>query len=243
MQEKAAEPAAHHPVGGHRRVDAAGHEHHTAAAHPHRQPALPRHPLGEHEHLVLVHLDEHRGIGLGKVDPEPVRLLDLPSDQYAQLSRGERETLVAPARAHREGAGLALGQRHRGGGDRLGRLRHPQRQAHPGDAGHVPHPLRDLAHGPRPGLLAALLAVGNAEQDDALPLAQVDRHAEVAHGDADVAVQDSFELLPVPPLEHDLAQLDQHARLIRGGELWHSPSVPAEDPYPEQMVVLLPGPP
>jgi hypothetical protein len=54
-------------------------------------------------------------------------------------------------------------------------------------------------------------------------------------------VQDAFELLPVPPLEHDLAQLDQHARLIRDRELWHSPSVPAEDPYPEQMVVLLPG--
>ena len=160
-------------------------------------------------------------------------LLDLPSDQHAQLSRGEREAFVTAARTHREGARRALGQRHRGGGDRLGRLGHPQRQAHPDDTGHVPHPLRDLAHGSHPGLLAALLAVGDAEQDDPFPLAQVDRHAEVAHGDADIAVQNAFELLPVPPLEYDLAQLEQHARLIRDGEVWHPPSVPAENPYPE----------
>ena len=64
---------------------------------------------------------------------------------------------------------------------------------------------------------------------------------------ADVAVQDAFELLPVPPLEHDLTQLEQHARLIGAlrsagsGERRHSPSVPAENPYPERMAVLLPG--
>jgi len=47
-------------------------------------------------------------------------------------------------------------------------------------------------------------------------------------------VEDALELLPVPPLEHDLAQLEQHARLIRDGELWHPPSVPAEIPIPNK---------
>jgi hypothetical protein len=46
----------------------------------------------------------------------------------------------------------------------------------------------------------------------------------------DVALQDALELLPVPSFEHDLAQLEQDARLIRtrpGGELRHPISVPA----------------
>ena len=76
--------------------------------------------------------------------------------------------------------------------------------------------------------LAALLAVGDPEQDDPLALAQLDRHAEVPHRGADVAVQDLLELLPVPPLEHDLAQLEQHARLVGRREVWHSPSLPAD---------------
>ena len=62
-------------------------------------------------------------------------------------------------------------------------------------------------------------------------LGQVDRHAEVPHRGADVAVQDLLELLPVPPLEHDLAQLEQDAQLIGGGGIWHSPSLPADSGY------------
>jgi 3-deoxy-7-phosphoheptulonate synthase len=58
VQEHAAQPALHHPVRGYRRVDAAGQQHDRAAAHPDRQPALPRLPAGEHEHLLGVDLDE-----------------------------------------------------------------------------------------------------------------------------------------------------------------------------------------
>jgi hypothetical protein len=53
-----------------------------------------------------------------------------------------------------------------------------------------------------------LLAVGDAQQDDAFPLPHVDRHAGLAQGGADVAVQDALELLPVPPLEHDLTEFE-----------------------------------
>ena len=73
----------------------------------------------------------------------------------------------------------------------------------------------DLGRGLGPARRAALLAVGDAQQDDSLALAQVGRHADVAHGGADVGLQDALELLSVTPLEHDLAQLEQHARLIR----------------------------
>jgi len=131
---------------------------------------------------------------------------------------------------------------------RLGRFLHPERQADAGDTRHVPHPFRDLASGLRPARLAALLGVGDAQQDDPFTLPHIDRHACVPHGGADVAVQDALELLPVPPLEHDLADLEQNARLVRtfralralrgfggfrGGELWHPPSVPAEIADPE----------
>src|SRR6201990_193523 len=84
---------------------------------------------------------------------------------------------------------------------------------------------------PRPPRLAALLSIGDAEQDHPLALAQVDRHAEVPHRGADVAVQDLLELLSVPPLEHDLAQLEQDAQLIGGGGIWHSPSLPADSGF------------
>ena len=244
VQEEAAQAAAHHPVGGHRGVDAARHQHDAAAAHPDRQAALSRHPPGEDEHLLLIHLDEHRGVRAGQVDPQPVRLLDLPADAHAQLRRAEREPLVPAAGSHREGARGVLGQRHRGGGNRLGRLGHPQRQADADDAGHVLHPLRDLARGPRPALRAALLAVGDAQQDDSLALADVGRHADVAQRGADIGVQDALELLPVPPLEHDLAQLEQHARLIGAvraqgiGERRHSPSLPGGNPCTQRIAVL-----
>src|SRR5262245_32140043 len=92
--------------------------------------------------------------------------------------------------------GGALARARAGGGDGLGRLGHPQRHAHARDAGHILHPRRDLAGGLRPARLAALLSVGDAEQDHPLALAQVDRHAEVPHRGADVAVQDLLELLP-----------------------------------------------
>src|SRR5512142_3213179 len=50
-------------------------------------------------------------------------------------------------------------QRARGGGNRLGRLGYPQRHADPGDAGHVLHPLRQLARGLGPARRTAPLAV------------------------------------------------------------------------------------
>jgi hypothetical protein len=232
MEEIAAQAAAHHPVPGHRRVDAAGHQHHRAPAHPHRQPALSRHSLGEHEHLVAVHLDEDLGVGAGQVDREPVRLLDLPADKHRELRRRQRESLVPATGPYREGARGLGGQLHGGGDGRLGGLGDPEGLCHSGDAGDVPHPLRDPLRGLDPARLAALLAVGDAEQDDAFPLPDADRHAGLPDGGADVAVQDALELLPVPSLEHDLAQLEQDARLalslgLRGGELRHPPSLPA----------------
>ena len=38
---------------------------------PTGRPPWPGHALGEHEHLVLVHLDEHRGVRAGQVDASP----------------------------------------------------------------------------------------------------------------------------------------------------------------------------
>ena len=63
-----------------------------------------------------------------------------------------------------------------------------------------------------------------AEATLELALAQVDRHPEVPHRGADIAVQDLLELLSVPPLEHDLAQLEQDAQLIGGGGIWQTGS-------------------
>ena len=202
----------------------------TPAAHPHRQPAHGGSSLSEHEHFVLVHLDENLGVGMGQVDAQAVRLLDLPADQHAQLRRRQAEALVPAPCPDGEGAGPALGQRDRGGGDRLGRLDHPERLADPGDAGYIPDPFGDRGRGLHPAGLTALLAVGDAEQDDPLALAQLDRHAEVPDRGADVALQDALELLPVPPFEHDLAQLEQDARLVRARPargLRHPTSVPA----------------
>ena len=110
-------------------------------------------------------------------------------------------------------------------------LGHPQRHAHPGNAGHVLHPFSDLARGLRPGRLAAPLAVGDPEQDDSVARAQVDRYTEISHRGTDVTVQYLLELLPVPPFEHDLAQLEQHARLVGSRELRHSPSLPADTDF------------
>jgi hypothetical protein len=240
MQEEAAQATPHHPVRGHRRVDAAGHERDTAAAHPHRQPALPGQDVGEHEDLIGVHLDVDRGVRVGEVDRQPVRVLDFPADQHGQLRGRQREALVPAARPHGERARFLRGQRHRGGGDRLGRLRHPQRLADRDDARHVPHPFSDLADGLRPAGFATPLTVSDAQQDDPFSLPQIDGDADLAHRRPDVAVQYVLELLPVPPLEHDLAQLEQNTRLIRafarfgGGELWHPPSLPAEIGRPER---------
>ncbi len=85
MHEEAAQPAAHHPVSRHRRVDAARHEHHAPAAHPDREATLAGHSAGEYEDLFGVDFDEDLGAGMGEVDAEPVRLLNLPADQHAQL--------------------------------------------------------------------------------------------------------------------------------------------------------------
>jgi len=205
MQEKAAQAAPHHPVRRDRGIDAAGHERDSAAAHPHRQPALTGQVIGEHEHLVAVHLDEYGGGRVGQVNREPVRLLDLPPDQHGQLRGGQREALVPAPGPDGKRPGFLRGQRHRGGDDRLGRLGHPQRLRHRHDARHVPHPLGDKVGGFGPAGLAALLAVGDAQQDDAFPLPDIDGNAGFARRSADVPVQDALELLPVPPLEHDLA--------------------------------------
>src|SRR5512142_3390 len=151
----------------------------------------------------------------------------------------------------RAGTGGILGQRDRGGADRLGRLGHSQRHADPGDPGHLLHPLRDPGRGLRPARRAEPLAIGDAQQDDPLALADVGPHAEVAHRGADVGVENALELLPVLPLEHDLAQLEEHAQLIgtmraQGiGERWHPPSLPGANVRPERIagesVTLNPG--
>ena len=180
MEEEAAQAAAHHPVRGYRRVDAAGHQRDAAAAHPNRQAALAGQALGEHEHLVAVHLDEHLGIRAGEVDRQAVRLLDFPADQHGQFRGGQREALVPAARPDGEGARPARGQRDRGGHDRLGRFRYPQRLGHRDDARDVPHPLGDLADGRRPADRAAALAVGDTQQDDPFSLPHVDWNADLA---------------------------------------------------------------
>ena len=180
MQEEAAEAAAHHPVGGHRRVDAAGHEHHTAAAHPHRQPALPRHPLGEHEHLVLVHLDEHRRCpGWERLTPSPcaswisrpISTPSCPEVSGKRLSRRRARTakvpdvpLVSAIAAAEIASGVFA--------TRSGR----HTRAMPGTS-RIRSAIWPTACAQ--ACLAALLAVGDAQQDDPFALAQVDRHAEI----------------------------------------------------------------
>ena len=102
VQEVDPQAAAHHPVGGHRGVDAAGHQHQAPAAAADRQPALARQPAGEDERLVAVDLDGHARRVL-QVDRQAVALVDLAADRAVQLHRGEREALVAAAGADREG--------------------------------------------------------------------------------------------------------------------------------------------
>jgi hypothetical protein len=215
VQEVTAQPAPHHPVSGDRRVNAAGHQRDRPAAHPDRQAALSRLPAGEHEHLVLVHLDEDLGVRVLQVDRQPVRRLYLTADDDRELGRGDREPLVPPPRTHGERAARLAGERDRRGDRRLRRLRHPHRLADPDDSRHVADPLRDPLH--RAGVLrrGALPAL-HAEHYH--PLARQQLHGQVSapHRRPDIALQQPLELLPVASLEDDFAKFEQHARLADG---------------------------
>jgi hypothetical protein len=173
MQERAAQPAPHHPVGGDRRVDAAGHQHDRPAAHPHRKAALPRQPAGEHEHLVLVDFDEDLGVRAGEVDRQPVRGLHLAADDHRELGGGDREPLVPPPCPDRERAAGAARQLDRRRDRRFGRLRHPQRPADPDDPRHVADPLGHAVHGGRVLRLGAL-PPRHAEHHDPLARQELD---------------------------------------------------------------------
>ena len=81
------------------------------------------------------------------------------------------------------------------------------------------------------------LSARDPEHDHPFALPELD--PDIAHRAPDVVVQQPLELLPVPALEHDLAQLQQDARLrqlglrsvayVVGGEgrRGHPPSLPA----------------
>jgi hypothetical protein len=140
------------------------------------------------------------------------RLLHAGADEGGQLRRPHAEPLVPPPGAHGERARPALGQLHcrlRGG---VGGLGHPQRAAHPDDAGNVPHP-----RGHRVGRRHRVGRALDPQQDHALPLPELDSKVQIPNGAADVRVQKPLELLPVAPLQHDLAELEQHARFAPGG--------------------------
>jgi hypothetical protein len=149
-----------------------------------------------------------------EVDRQPVRLLDLPADDHRQLRGGDREPLVTAARAHGERAGRAPGELD---GRRDGGLRglfDPPGAADPDDAGHVSGAGRDLVNRGRVLGLGAVLA-GHADQHDALAVQDLRRHPGVSHRVLDVALLQPLELLPVVPLEDNLAELQQNARLAR----------------------------
>ena len=51
---------------------------------------------------LAVGLDEDLGVRVLEADRQPVRLVDVVADERVELLRGEREPLVATARADRE---------------------------------------------------------------------------------------------------------------------------------------------
>jgi hypothetical protein len=224
MEEHAAQAAAHHPVGGDRGVDPAGHQHDRAAAHPDRQPALARLAAGEHEHLAGVDLDEDLRVRVLEADLEPVGLVHLAADEHVELLGRDGEALVATARADREGAAGRARQGDRGRDGRLRRLVHPQRPADPDDPGHVGDPGGHPVH--RRRLLRRrhafprlAVAVREPEHQDSLAHREFHGHAGVPHRRADVGRLHADELLAVLPLEEDLPQLEQNARLADGGKI------------------------
>ena len=91
-------------------------------------------------------------------------------------------------------------------------LRDPHRAADPGQAHHVGQPLRHQVDGCLSDQ-AALLGVGDADHDDTFALPDPHLDPEVAHGAPDVVVQQPLELLAIAAFKHDLAKLEQHARL------------------------------
>ncbi len=59
-------------------------------------------------------------------------------------------------------------------------------------------------------------AVGDPQHDDPVALPEPDIDAGLLQRPADVGLQHPLELVPVAALEHDLAELEQDARLTEG---------------------------
>src|SRR5712692_1154704 len=91
----------------------------------------------------------------------------------------------------------------------------------------------------------------DGQHDHSFPLPQLQRDAEIADRAPDVVMQQALELLAVLALEHDLAQLEQHARFgqarrprrrdaISQGQCGHSLSLPARRGFPAPCTKLYP---
>ena len=145
MDVVAAQAAPHHPVGGDRRVDPAREQHQGAATGPDRKTAPSPEPVERHEQLGLVRVDVQLDVGVGKIDAEPELVDDDRADVSRDVHRADREALLAPARANREGSGLDVTQKlDRGLRGALDRGLDPKRRLHDAQSGNLGG---DLEHG------------------------------------------------------------------------------------------------
>ena len=202
VDEVAAQASLHRPVRCHRRVDPAREQDESAPADADRQASAPGDLLRVGEDLALVDLEEDLEVGIRQVDAEPESVLDSSADDRGELPRVEREALVAAPRPDRERRSGPVAKQIDGCGARgLGRLLEHERRVEQRDAEHVAGALDQLVGGGRGE---------HGERSSSLP--QLER-AEIAEQPDGVPAQLRVEERPVSPLEHDLAELDQHAGL------------------------------
>ena len=202
VQEVAAQPALHHPVGRHRRVEPARQQDEGAPARADRQPARAAQALAGHEHLLVIDLDVELEVRRGQVDLEPEPQPHGVSEHARQLHRVERIALVAPPRADGEGAPRAPAQQRHGGVGRGGRIAlAAQARLH-----HAHARQRQTALDER------LLRLSARHDEDAAAAADLER-PEVAGQPAQIALEHGDERGPVAALQCHLAVLEQYAAL------------------------------
>ena len=210
VQEIDLQTAADHPVRCDGGIDSARHQHQTASAHSAGQPPLPGDAVGEHEHLILVHLHVQGVVGVFEVHPVPVGIDDPCTQVTGQLGRGHLETFVATTGPYCEGA-LAVGHRtHRHIGDRVQILGYPAHQVHPHHAHDVGHTIGDLGD-------LQVRGITLAEDDHARTALGQSDISQVPYRGTDVVVQAAFEELTVGAFENDLPEFHEYTELAQTG--------------------------
>ena len=117
VDEVAAQPAAHRPIGRHRRVVPAGEQHQGASAGADGQPARPLVTVPGDIALLVVDLDRDSYIRVGEVHRHRSQsFLDARAEKALELRRGHLEALVPALDPHGEADPGLLGT---GAGERV----------------------------------------------------------------------------------------------------------------------------